>query len=188
MKKPFIVIEGQDRTGKSTLVNQLANFYGPGAVKSHSSSPPKDLSYPDNKIWEDNNYFKLFNLYDTITETNAVITDRFHLGMYVFGKRFRKYPERYHVTDIERLVTISNNTFLILLTDDPKELMKRDDGMSYEKSESDFAETAFEFQIEYARSLIPHKLHINITVNGGFNNTYETVLKFIESKRYANSV
>jgi len=180
--KPIIIICGQDRTGKSTLVNQLANHFGPGAVKHHSGSPPKELEYPFNKIWEDNNYFSLMNVFNEVSKTNSVIVDRFHLGMPVFGKRFRKYPDSLHITELENYMSLGDNVFLILLTDESEELFKRDDGKSFEKSAEDFEETADQFKTEFDLSIIANKLHINITHNGGFVNTLPTILKFIKDR------
>lgn len=181
MNNPIIILEGLDRVGKSTLASQLANHFGPGAVKHHSGSPPKHLKYPVNLIWEENNYFSLIDVFNHVAETNAVVIDRFHLGCPVFGKRYRNYPDSLHVTSLERSMQLEDNVFLILLTDDADELFKRDDGLSFEKSASDFEETAMEFMYEFGISTIPNKLHINITKNGGFEQTFPSVLKFIES-------
>ncbi len=182
MKKPILVIEGQDRTGKTTLVNQLANHYGPGAIKHHSGSPPKELLYPFNKIWEDNNYFSLMNAFNEISHTNAVIIDRFHLGQAIYGKRYRGYSESFHVNELEANFSIENNLFLVLLTDLPKNLYARDDGCSFEKSILDFDLTRNAFIEEFDRSLIKNKLHICISANGGFTNTFETVTSWIQTK------
>lgn len=177
--KPIILCEGQDRCGKSTLATQLANHFGPGVLKHHSSSPPKDLVYPFNKIWEDNNYFSLMNVFNEAATTNTVVVDRFHLGMPVFGKRYRNYPEKTHVVELETFMKFGKNAFLILLTDDGQALFERDDGLSSEKTALDFLETEYEFIREFKLSAIPNKLHINITEIGGFKQILPTVLKFI---------
>lgn len=180
---PIIILEGQDRCGKSTLANQLANYYGPGAIKHHSSSPPKGLVYPDAKIWEDNNYYSLMNTFSDVSKTNAVICDRFHLGQVIYGKRYRGYPDSMHVTDLEKLMYIRDNVFLILVLDDAHELIKRDDGNSFEKSQEDFNETASQFTTEFDLSLIQNKFSVNISDIGGFGKLYDTILDYIEGVR-----
>ncbi len=183
MKHPIIVCCGQDGTGKSTLANQLANHYGPGAIKHHSGSPPKELSYPFNKIWEDNNYFSLMNAFNEVSHTNAVIVDRFHLGQVIYGKRYRGYNDSLHVNDLEsNMLLDSKNLFLVLLTDFSLNLFERDDGNSYEKSVLDFEQTRNSFKEEFDRSKIVNKLHICISANGGFTNTFKTVTSWIQTK------
>lgn len=181
MNNPIIILEGLDRTGKSTLANQLANHFGPGAIKHHSGSPPKHLTYPQNLIWEENNYYLLMEAFNKASRFNTVVIDRFHLGCPVFGKRYRKYPETVTTETLERQMCIGYNTFLVLLTDDSEELFKRDDGLSFEKSADDFDKTCTEFIKEFSNSTIDNKLHINITKNGGFSQSLPSILKFIES-------
>lgn len=171
-----------DRCSKSTTATKLGHYFGPGTIKHHSGPPPTYLDYPYNKIYEDNDYFLLMNTFNCISKTNAVIVDRFHLGQVIYGKQYRNYPESMHVTELEEYLPFGSNVFLILLTDNISEVMKRDDGHSFEKSESEYTSTSEQFLTEFNLSKILNKLHINITQNGGFSEILPSIIKFVESK------
>jgi hypothetical protein len=78
---------------------------------------------------------------------------------------------------------------LILLTDTAKAIAERNDEKSFESSEEEFNETLTAFEAAFSRSIIPNKLRINVTENGGFVNTYDTVTSFLDGVKptYAKS-
>lgn len=184
----ILIIEGMDRCGKSTLVEQLRKQYftDPRILVHHSSSPPK-VDNPNE--WEIQHYRKLLDTsyYLNYAEDFNVIYDRFHLGAIVYGKKYRNIdPEDIYA--IENIyIHPKDEIALVLLTDWTHAIMDRDDGISLETSSSEFDETRLAFEEAFSRSIIPNKLHINISENGGFKNTYSTVTNFLNGVHNAKS-
>jgi thymidylate kinase len=184
----IIIIEGMDRCGKSTLVEQLRKNYftDPRILIHHCSSPPK-VENPNE--WEVQHYKSLLDTsyYLNYAENFNVIYDRFHLGAIVYGKKYRNAdPE--DIYSIEHMFIRKNDEIaLILLTDTTEAILERDDGDSLESYSYEFDETRQAFEVAFNRSTIPNKLHINITENGGFKNTYDTVTKFLDGVQSAKS-
>lgn len=183
----ILIIEGMDRCGKSTLVEQLRKRYftDPRIIVHHSSSPPK-VDNPNE--WEVQHYRVML---DTSYQLNYshdfnVIYDRFHLGAIVYGKKYRNAdPE--DIYSIENMyIRQKDEIALVLLTDWTHNIMERDDANSLEASPDEFDETRVAFEEAFNRSIIPNKLHINVYENGGFTNTYDTVTKFLDGVPNAN--
>ena len=180
----ILIIEGMDRCGKSTLVEQLRKNYftSPNILVHHSSSPPK---VTDPNEWEIIHYRKLLDTSYALNYTHDfnVIFDRFHLGAIVYGKKYRNAdPE--DIYSIEQMYIHPNDEIaLILLTDYGSRIVERDDDDSIESTEEEFDQTGEAFEEAFERSIIPNKLHINITENGGFRNTYKTVTDFLDGVR-----
>ena len=168
----ILIIEGMDRCGKSTLVEQLRKHYftDPRILIHHSSSPPK-VENPNE--WEVQHYKSLLDTsyYLDYAEDFNVIYDRFHLGAIVYGKKYRNAdPE--DIYSIESLLVREDDEIaLVLLTDWSSNIIDRNDGKSLEYLASEFDETRIAFEEAFKRSIIPNKLHINIHENGGFKNT-----------------
>lgn len=186
----FLIIEGLDRCGKSTLIKNLRKRYfdSPKTLSFHSSSPP--LKAEDPEFWETQHYHHLFGEMICLSLERGfdVIADRFHLGAIVYGKLYRNQGPDTEITNIEEywvnfLEDYPDQIALVLLTDDPEKIMERHDGDSIEENIEQYAQTAIEFESAFASSLIPNKLYINITDNGGFQNTYPTVEKFLNDIR-----
>lgn len=184
----ILIIEGMDRCGKSTLVEQLRKRYfnNPRILIHHSSSPPK-VENPNE--WEIEHYRQLLDASYMLNYGHdfEVIFDRFHLGAIVYGKKYRN-------ADPEDIYAIENLTIqkgdeiaLVLLTDWTSAIMERDDDDSLESTPEEFDQTRTAFEEAFKRSIIPNKLHINISENGGFKNTYSTVTKFLDGVQNAKS-
>ena len=184
----ILIIEGMDRCGKSTLVEQLRKRYfpNPKTIVHHSSSPPK-VGNPN--LWEITHYSSLldhsFQL--SIDHDFDIIFDRFHLGAIVYGQKYRNANPQ-DIYGVENMFIGPNDDIaLVLLTDWTHNIMDRDDNDSLESSPSEFDETRIAFEEAFSRSIIPHKLHINIHENGGFKNTHPTVTQFLDGVRNAKS-
>ena len=185
----ILIIEGMDRCGKSTLVEQLRKRYftDPRILVHHSSSPPK-VENPNE--WEVQHYKSLLDTsyYLNYAEDFNVIYDRFHLGAVVYGKKYRNAdPEDIYAIE-HMLIRKDDEIALVLLTDYGSRIVDRDDDDSIESSAEEFDETGEAFEEAFHRSIIPNKLHINITENGGFKNTYDTVTKFLDGVKTRESV
>lgn len=180
----LVIIEGLDRCGKSTLVENLRkNFFtSPNILIHHSSSPPK---VEDQNAWEIKHYSSLFQASQRLVDDYFydIIFDRFHLGAAVYGAKYRNaHPSDIYDID-NRYLLAYENAALVLLTDEPEEIAKRDDGDSLESNIQDYYETKTAFIEAYNTSSCVNKLHINITDNGGFVNTIPTVKKFLNGIR-----
>ena len=112
-----------------------------------------------------------------------IIFDRFHLGAIVYGTKYRGAdPTEIYNIDSHYMANVPDIA-LVLLTDYPESIIARNDGESLETSKSDLDETHDAFVEAYMNSHIMNKLHINVTDNRGFSNTYETVTKFLNRVR-----
>ena len=179
----IVIIEGLDRCGKTTLISNLRkNFFAnPKLIVHHASAPPKCVADPNS--WEIEHYTDLANTFHKLSSNEGydIICDRFHLGAMVYGMKYRGL-EPYRVFEVDRDI-ISKGTekriALILLTDKVEAVFERDDGMSLESNKADFEYSRNEFINFFNYSRIQHKLHINITDNGGFENTYPAVERFL---------
>jgi thymidylate kinase len=179
----LLIIEGMDRCGKSTLVEHLRKHYftSPNILVHHSSSPPK---VEDQNSWEINHYSSLFAASQKLVDDYHfdVIFDRFHLGAAVYGEKYRGAdPNDVYELDYMYLNSYKNAA-LILLTDDGEAIAKRDDGDSLESTVEEYDETCAAFIEAYETSSCAHKLHVNITENGGFANTIPTVTNFLNNR------
>lgn len=184
----IVIIEGEDRCGKSTLVEQLRKNYftDPKTIVHHSSSPP---NVKNRNSWEICHYSNMLHAAYSLQYGHGfdVIFDRFHLGAIVYGKKYRNAnPEDIYA--IESLyVRPTDDIALVLLTDWSTSIIERNDDNSFESTIEEFDQTREAFEEAFRRSVIPHKLHINITENGGFRNTYEAVTKFLDGVCNAKS-
>jgi thymidylate kinase len=179
----LIIAEGLDRCGKTTLINNLRKNYfkNPNIVTIHSSSPP---AVEDKNAWEIDHYDSLFKDFSLLTRIGYdVIFDRFHLGAIVYGEKYRGADgSKIYELDKKYLAGFKKAA-LILLTDNVEEIMKRDDGESIEKDVTEFESTKRAFEKAFDNSSCLNKLNINITENGGFQNTYGSVTNFLDEVR-----
>ncbi len=163
----FIIVEGPDNVGKSTLIQNLKNkfnnftFHNLHYSNVKQESPSKTIEYSTKM------YTEMFQLMFECSkyENTGMILDRSHLGEMVYGPIYRGYTGEY-VVDIERkfkhIHPIWDNLYLITLIDQPENLIKRDDGLSFsidlEKKQTEINN----FINAHDKSLIKHKLMINI--------------------------
>ena len=180
----FVIIEGMDRCGKTTLIKNLRKSYfkNPRTIVHHSSSPPK---VDDPSKWEEEHYRHLFHTFAYMSNCNDydIILDRFHLGSVVYGKKYRNIDEDAIFTIDKHYHTYYPNMYLIVLVDEPSEIIKRDDGDSLETSIDDYEYTKTEFEKCFEKSHCRNKLLINVSRNGGFQNTLPTVTDFLEGMK-----
>ena len=184
----LLIIEGMDRCGKSTLVESLRKnyFVSPNTLVHHSSSPPK---VEDKNSWELQHYDSMFRMSKFMVGNSKfdVIFDRFHLGSAVYGKKYRGMdPMSVYALDKVHLKDCKDAA-IVLLTDYPEAISERDDGDSLETSVDDYRETEQNFLNAYNNSSCVNRLHINITDNGGFHNTYPAVTQFLDEMKSNNA-
>ena len=184
----IVILEGMDRCGKSTLVSNLRKHYfrNPKLIVHHASAPPKGVA--DSNAWEVDHYSETADTFHHLSakEGYDIICDRFHLGAIVYGMRYRGL-DPYTIYRVDNHFVANGQekqVALILLTDNTDAIMSREDGQSLESSRQEYEDTRNEFIRVFGFSRVHNKLHINITENGGFHNTYPTVEKFLNGVRY----
>lgn len=174
----FVIVEGLDRCGKSSLIKQLRStvFTTPKTLAIHSSSPPKHDPSPSD--WELQHYHHLFGQFTYLSEKEGfdVIADRFHLGAYVYGFLFRGLEGK-DIFDVESYWLQYVNPLLITLVDEPEAILERDDGDSHESTIEQYTMSKDLFIDAHNYSKIKDKVLINVSENGGFANTLPTVME-----------
>lgn len=181
MNNKFIIIEGPDNVGKSTLIRGLQHFYNKNTFQCLHFSNVKHDSVEDGIEYSKNLYTQMFESMSNLAKYNnaGMICDRAHLGEMVYGPIYRGYSGEY-VLDIERKYTnygpIWSNLFLITLYDEPENLIARDDGLSFSTDLDKKQAEINNFKNAHDKSLIVNKLLLNIKDN----NAEQALSKAIE--------
>lgn len=163
------LLEGIDRTGKSSLVDGIQQTRGYHAVM-HFSKPKMLKCYDESLLeYQERSFRAMFSLLRDAKYT-PMIFDRAHLGECVYAPLYRKYRGDY-VFDLERAFEMQHNhsTRLILLTEDfsvSKHFV--DDGESFDITKREQEQEMFIAAFE--RSVISDKRIICVTDSalGGF--------------------
>lgn len=168
-----IIIEGIDRCGKSTLINNILKHYGPHPI-IHCSSPPKGIENPGK--YQEVFFDKCFKILDE--KASDVIFDRCHLGEYIYGPLYRKTDPNF-IFDIESFHQIAcEDTRLVLLYTDDFSIMK-DDGLSFNYNARDKEHDLF---LEaFQKSKIKNKYMLKVNERNQYRNEIEI---FNELKRW----
>lgn len=187
----FVIVCGMDRCGKTTLIGNLRKHYftNPKLIVHHSSSPPK-VENPNE--WELEHYDELFRQFLELSTYQGydIVCDRFHLGMFVYGGKYRNMDlklvwslDEYWCEIIPLQDCLSKSQFptVIVLTDYAEKIDERDDGLGLEVDLDDIENTRQAFTTAFMKTKAMNKLHINITENGGFENTLPTVTRFLDT-------
>jgi thymidylate kinase len=159
-----IILEGQDRTSKSSIARLIQDRLYSSELKPVICSHYTNIHAPQCAMRQisEAHYeggFKLIK--DSINERHLIF-DRFHLGEYVYSPLYRNYDGSY-VFDIERKYKdFLSPVYLITLTDLPENLIKRDDGLSLSNRADDLAMERKRFTEAHNLSIIPNKLHVDI--------------------------
>jgi hypothetical protein len=161
------IIEGIDRLGKDTLINQIIQHLGFHFV-IHYTKPQKIAIY-DNDLFKYQKTsfeygFKLLSEKHNI----PIIFNRFHLGECVYSPLYRGYSGNY-VFDMEQDYSIYkiDNIKLILLTTSDFSFLK-DDGKSFNFKRKTEEQELFKFA--FNRSKIKNKKIIDINNNGYYKD------------------
>lgn len=146
----LIIIEGTDRTGKSTLINELCEYYNYDNVTIRHFGKPIKTSSKDNtikyqlsKFYNEVNLLKFLNDEKNPYFENIVIWNRSHIGEYVYGQKFRSYTHEESNNIINNINTYLYNNInvedikLIYLYGDSEFLLKNEDGESFSKNSED---------------------------------------------------
>lgn len=171
----LIIVTGPDRCGKTTLVQKLNQLIlSEKKFITHFTKPPASILNPNK--WSYNHYAEnIYQFNKLISQKDfTIICDRFYEGEFVYGSRYRNFPE----TDFWKLEKYFINpkiTKLILLTDNEENIKSRDDGNTIEETIDDLKITNSLFWDYYNKTSINKKL-----VGSLLEMTDELLLNFIK--------
>ena len=170
------IIEGCDRLGKDTLINNLIKKFGYQMV-IHYSKPIDCEIYTGDKTsrlkeYQSDSFYNGFILLVDFTEV-PIIFNRFHLGECVYSPRYRNYSGDY-VFELENVFGIesSEHIKLVLLKTSDWSFID-DDGENHDFTQR-FAEQD-DFEVAFKKSKIKNKVIIDVS-NGSGRKTPEEVL------------
>jgi nicotinamide riboside kinase len=186
MRNLYIIVEGPDNVGKSTLIQNIKNHFNNFTMHSlHYSNVRQDS--PEAVIeYSENLYAGMFEIMvnQSRFKNSGVICDRSHLGEMVYGPIYREYSGEY-VLDIEKsyqhLRFIWDNLVLVTLIDEPTRLVARDDGLSFSTDLSKKTTEINNFITAHEKSNIQHKLLLNIKEHDA-NAAMTAVVEFIKGR------
>jgi hypothetical protein len=189
MNKKVIIVEGCDRVGKDSLINELKKKFN-SSVVIHASTPPKCDSlfnfYMDGFIH--NTLDAFYN-----KKCDVIIHNRSMYGEYVYGPKYRcesstDIESMIHKLEIGQLKTflLSNELYFILLTSDNADLLvNNDDGNSISNKRNDIEYELNAFNEIFDKSFIKNKLRVYVNNGDKFRDKKEIfneVSKFIFNK------
>lgn len=167
MRNMFIICEGIDNVGKSTLIQNLKNHYNDYTFHTlHYSAVKQDTA---DKVIEYSTkmYTEMFEIMmnQIKYDNSGIICDRSHLGELVYGPEYRGYTGEY-VLDIERkwhhIHSVWDNLILFTIVDKPERAIERDDGLSFSTDLDKKQKEIDAFLNAHNKSTIKHKYIINI--------------------------
>jgi thymidylate kinase len=163
----FIVVEGIDNVGKSTLIQNLKNRFNDFTFHALHYSNVKQPTAEKVQEYSTKLYTQMFNLmkHQINYDLAGVICDRSHLGELVYGPMYRNYTGEY-VLDIEKkyhdIPALWNNVILITLYDDAENVISRDDGLSFTTDVQKKQNEIDSFINAHNKSTIKNKLLVNV--------------------------
>ena len=180
----LIIIEGQDRSGKDTLIQNLQLKY-PSSRTAHWGYPSGKTN--DEKTeWQKSSFKSEFEKWKLSKELNVldyVIWNRSHIGEYVYGTLYRNSQPNSWVPALEdEYLKNDPNVYLILLNANPEFTLSQDDGNSYSINIDDKLLESQIFISAIDKSVVQKKKSIFVhDENGYFSTDYilHQVIKFI---------
>lgn len=178
----ILIIEGMDNTGKDTLIEKIQSNFShikrPHLVLKFSAI--KNLSFQRHKEAYMKLYEKTFNLFKTEQD---VILNRFCLGEEVYSPIYRNYFPDGLIEKIKQskidYPDIFNKICMIVLIDEPDNLLKREDGLSLSNKDIELMQKEKELFINaYEKSEISNKYILNIS-NKDEDQVFLELKKFI---------
>lgn len=191
-KVKILIIEGCDRSGKDTLINELKNDYGKVLVL-HSGIPSNDDTKDLYSYYYDNLIYSTLDAYYN-TDNDLVIHNRSMYGEYVYGTKYRSEDRESVLKAISNLEEGQLNTFIkkdqlyfvLLSSTDSSVLANNDDGNSYSSKVSDIQDELNLFKEVFDRSKIKNKRIVYINDGSKFRSKrdiYNEVNSFINNKQ-----
>jgi len=187
----FIVIEGGDQLGKTSLIKGLCEYFKfDNIVIRHFGKPPKTLKGIAAFGFQMTCFQKEAELYWRIRDfnkdeelgisdyfkyeyENILIWNRSHLGEYVYSQMFRKGDPKFlkeklityeqnWLVDITNPDKFYNDTYLITLSADPKFFLDKEDGNSFSQNLEQKTREIELFKEVHDFSTIKNKILVNV--------------------------
>ena len=173
-----IILEGLDNVGKTTQINNIREEFNSSFFLTFHLSNIKTKKW-SNEAYQ--SYFKnLYVEYFELIESNEydLLFDRFHLGESVYSPLYRNYSGDY-VFELEKIIENCNEVYLIVLIDEAKNLLNREDGNSF-TIELEKKQQEIDLFIEaFKKSSIKNKILININ-NKNQQQVFKEIKDFIK--------
>lgn len=191
-KVKILIIEGCDRSGKDTLINELKNSYDKVLVL-HSGIPSSDDTKDLYNYYYNNLIHSTLDAYYN-TDNDLVIHNRSMYGEYVYGTKYRSEDKESVLKTISNLEAGQLNTFIkkdqlyfvLLSSTDPSVLANNDDGNSYSSKVNDIQDELNLFKEVFDRSNIKNKRIIYVNSGSNFKSKrdiYNEVSSFINKNK-----
>jgi thymidylate kinase len=186
MSKPLrsIIIEGIDRTGKSSLINgiqhelgffQRIHFQKPELLETYLKDARIQLDKPPDALDDAVKAFaykkyqadSFTNMFRALSSPARLILDRAHLGEAVYAHRYRGYSGDFVFTIEKELAyaEVLETTMLILLHTSSFEFIQ-DDGESFDFSKKE--EEQNDFIRAFEKSKFKHKMMVDVSFEDKF--------------------
>lgn len=176
----LVLVEGMERCGKTSTVNYVRSIIqNPRIIVHHCAKPPKGLNHRQQQTWAAMHYTETMQKFTQLSTAGwDIIMDRAHIGEYVYGHMYRNNlaadDYMYYCEDFVDM----NNTYLLLLTDEPTKVMSREDGLSMSMSIDKITTEKQRFVEGFNKSKITNKMHIDWTdYDANTNTDFATLFK-----------
>jgi hypothetical protein len=181
----LIIVEGLDRTGKNTLIQDICTTSSNYIVR-HFQRPLGNTN--EEKIeYQKQDFHKEYTLYKNSGvfskySNDLYIWNRAHIGEYVYGNLYRNYTADW-IFNFEKIRNFDElDIYLILLYADAPFLVNHEDGNSFSQDIISKQKEIDLFTIACEKSIIRHKIALKV-------NNYDSYIPrdfiFDEVKHFA---
>ena len=188
-----ILVEGIDRVGKDTLIQQLGSsldfhqvihFQKP-CVSDFYKGQSRLKSQTPERLYQEESFSQMFRMLSL--PDCKFLMNRAHLGEVVYSQRYRHYDGSY-VFDLESQFKatsdFSQSTLLVLLYTSDFDLIK-DDGKSFDFTQKQGEQA--DFILAWERSCMEHKIRIDVSDTAGSfraaNQVALPIIEYLEDRR-----
>lgn len=157
MTGQIIIVTGPDRCGKTTVVNRINNLVtNQKKFITHFSKPPSGIL--DITDWSYKHYAEIIHEFNYLATKKdfTIICDRFYEGEFVYGSRYRDFPED-KFWKLEKYFVNPKIVKLIVMADDPVNILARDDSESNETTLAEYDKTSDMFCEFFEKTSIKNK-------------------------------
>lgn len=184
----LIIIEGNDNSGKDTLINNLREHYSDKSIDIFHCTKPTSKNNLNVRN-EQNIAFRRLANKSVFSDKDIVIHNRSWYGEYVYGVKYRERKPEDVIkcnNQYEKMIEdISDKTYYIQLISDPKILSENEDGKSLSEGDIDKIKDEIKaFKEVFKHSTLKNKKIINVTKKGEWKSKEDIlkeVLNFIEN-------
>ena len=175
----LLIVEGQDRCGKDSLISEICSSYS-NAIKRHWSFPKGETNEEKTEyqkksfLWE----FNFFNEMRKVWQKDSImIWNRSHIGEMVYGSIYRNSNPQDWVMQLEDQFNFDKDldVYLVYLYADPEFVVKEDDGKSYSAKLEDKRKEIDEFHNAINKSKILNILKIKVNEDQDYIDQQEIV-------------